>query len=96
MNRTNLRTKIIFLIKSIENSVHELLQGINKHHKKFQAKIRSGKAASGPRPFFAIPYTGKNHKNGFSGFSFHFLVLESFSSNINHRKALSLFLFSKV
>ena len=60
-------TKIIFLIKLIENSVHELLQGINKHHKKFQAKIRSGKAASGPRPFFAIPYTGKNHKNGFFG-----------------------------
>ena len=88
--------KIIFLIKSIENSVHELLQGINKHHKKFQAKIRSGKAATGPRPFFAIPYTGKNHKMAFSGFSFHFLVLEPFSSNINRRKALSLFLFSKV
>ena len=45
----------------------EGVQGINKHHKKFQAKIRSGKAATGPRPFFAIPYTGKNHKNGFFG-----------------------------
>ena len=62
--------EFIFVFKSLgqrPTGFHELLQGINKHHKKFQAKIRSGKAASGPRPFFAIPYTGKNHKNGFFG-----------------------------
>ena len=60
-------SKNIFFLKSSEDKVNQLLLYLNNHQKKFRVKIRLGKAASEPRPFFQLPYTGKNQKIGFFG-----------------------------